>query len=59
MNWISVDDYLPSGDKVLVTDGKLVWTAEYWPEHKYWSPWIGDQGGPVTHWIYFKDVPKP
>jgi len=62
MNWISVKDKLPCSDYVVVTNGKLTWTAKYICEQQRWTTFIDDcqePGYTITHWIHFEDLPKP
>jgi hypothetical protein len=62
MNWISVKDKIPWNEYVLVTNGTMTWTSKYRPDEKHWTAYIFDNqesGYTITHWIHFKDIPRP
>ncbi|HTJ49082.1 MAG TPA: DUF551 domain-containing protein [Cyclobacteriaceae bacterium] len=62
MNWINVKDRMPDKEYVLVTDGVQCWTSKYYPEYKHWTAYMFDNQEPgyrITHWMHFKDIPKP
>ena len=46
----------PTDQKILVTDGEMVWTA--WSKGGMWWA-VDDRSGPITHWMPLPEPPKP